>query len=548
MSPFLRAARRFPSLCLIISATMTAAVLIFPVLAPLEWISLVPTMAVLLTLSFARDDVGKRTPLRRFYRYGFLFFFCYQALVYHWFFFLYPLEFTGMSPAAAAVVVVLACFGLALLHGGIYAFSFPVIALVLRSPLCTRLRPLRLPLAAGVWCVFEWLQTQTWIGVPWGRLALGQVRWLPVIQTASLLGSYLISFLLLLVNLLLAEALLAPAVTRRRVMAALLVFGMNFSVGSILFLADEMKAEHRETVVAAAVQGNISSSVKWSTEALAETFDAYVHLTREAAPDGAELIVWPESTIPYIVPNYAWMVDYLEALSAENSAALLVGCFTKDTAGMRNSILTFTPDTGLESNVYSKRHLVPFGEYLPMAKLVEAICPPLAELQMMEGGDLVAGESASVAEVNGVKIGSLICFDSIYETLALDSVRDGAEILAVSTNDSWFSDSAALNQHNGQAVLRAVETRRSVIRAANTGISSIITPRGTILGALEPLVDGQISAEVECNDELTLYARVGNLLIWLCMFGAGAALVSYLLPACQRKEKKSKSIDNQAAV
>ncbi|MBE6574917.1 MAG: apolipoprotein N-acyltransferase [Ruminococcaceae bacterium] len=540
------AVRRCPALLLLLSAVTTGAVLIWPILAPLEWVSLVPMGAVLLRLISAEGKNGKPVSLRRMYAWGFLYCFVFQAIVYHWFFYLYPLEFTGMPTAAAAAVVAVACFGLALLHGGIFAAAFPLIGLVCRSPICRRLPALRIPLIAAVWCIFEWMQTQTWIGVPWGRLALGQVRWLPVIQTVSLLGSYLITFLLLTVNLLIAAALLEPAAAGRRLTAALLVFGVNFAVGSGLFLLDEAAAEDRDTITVSAAQGNISTSVKWSGEAMAETLQAYVVLTREAAAQGAELVVWPESTIPYTLHKYPWMVEYIEALAAENGVTLLVGCFTASPEGMMNSVVTVTPDGGVDGTVYSKRHLVPFGEYLPMADLVRAVCPPLAQLQMAEGGDLAAGKEAAVHSAAGVKVGSLICFDSIYEMLSLDSVRQGAEVLAVSTNDYWFSDSAALRQHHGQAVLRAVETRRSVIRAANTGISAVITPRGTVLGDLEPLTQGQITAEVECNSRLTLYTQVGNLLIWLCMAGTAVCLGSYLVPQFWRRNRKGIDTDSPA--
>lgn len=505
---------------LAISAVLTAATLIWPVLGALEWVSMVPLGLVLLRR--AADGTGAR----RLWWLGMCFCYPYYVLVYHWFFYLYPLEFTGMSQGAAVAVVIVACFGLALLHGGIFAFAFPLCGAIFRSPLCRRRPWLRLPLGAAVWCIFEWMQTQTWMGVPWGRLALGQVEWLPVIQTASLLGSYLITFLLVLVNLCIADALLAPVRAQRRVMAALLAFGINFGVGSALYLADEAKAADRDTVVAAAVQGNISSNDKWSGSSLAETFNIYTRLTRQAAAQGATLIVWPETVIPHTLLNYDWMVERIEALSRETGATLLVGAFSEGEDGTLNTIFVVTPDGGLREGGYSKRHLVPFGEYLPLEEIISVICPPLAQLKMLSA-DLVPGEDAAVAQVGELRIGSLICFDSIYETLTLDSVRSGANLIALSTNDSWFYDSAAVYQHNGQAILRAVETRRSVVRAANTGISSIITPRGTVTVSLDPLVSGQVTAEVELCGDMTLYARVGNLLIWCCMGACGLALASW---------------------
>lgn len=526
-------------LLLVLSAVMTAATLILPVLAPLEWVSLVPMGTVLLRRA------AHGTGYRRLWLLGMAFCYPYYCAIYHWFFYLYPLEFTGMSRGAAVAVVILACFGLALLHGAIFAFAFPLCGLVFRSPLCRHFPVLRLPLGAAVWCIFEWMQTQTWIGVPWGRLALGQVEWLPVIQTASLLGSYLITFLLVFVNLCVAEALLAPPRATRRVLTALLAFGINFGVGSVLFLADEQAAASRETVRAAAVQGNISTAEKWEGTTT-DIFSTYFALSEEAAAQGAELIVWPETVIPRNLREYDWMVALVERFSAAFDATLLVGAFHETEEGQFNTILVTTPNAGMREDAYAKRHLVPFGEYLPLADLFRVICPPLAELQMMTA-DLVSGKDAMVQPIGRVRVGSLICFDSIYETLGLDSVRSGANLLAVSTNDSWFYDSAAVYQHNAQSVLRAVETRRSVVRAANTGVSSIITPRGTVTAELDPLAAGQITAEVELCNTITLYTRVGNLLIRLCMAAVVLSLASRL-PLIGCRKKLSKDVDNHVTV
>lgn len=529
--------RRLPAVpLLILSACLTAATLIWPVIGALEWISMVPMGLVLLQ----KATVGhvRRRGLR-LWGCGLCYFVPFFCTVYHWFFALYPLDFTGMQPVEAAVVVTLACFGLGLLHGALFSLTFPLCGRLFRAPLCRRIPWLRLPLGAAVWCIAEWAQTLCWIGVPWARLALGQIEWLPVIQIASIGGSYLLTFLLVLVNLCLAEALLAPPLAERRVMAALLAFGINFAVGSGLYLWDEAAARDRDLVAAAALQGNISSQEKWDSSMLTGTMTTYADLTREAAGQGAALIVWPETTIPYTLRRYAPMIDYLEALADETGAVLLVGAFSEDDAGSYNTMHTIAPGNGLQPGGYSKRHLVPFGEYLPMEALIEQVIPPLADLRMMTA-DIDPGRSASVRDLGGVRVGSLICFDSIYENAARDSVRSGANLLAVSTNDSWFGDSAAVWQHNGQAILRAVETRRSVIRAANTGVSSVITPRGTVTAVLDPLVKGQITAAVEICDTTTPYVMWGNWVIWISIGGCAAAVGSFLL----NFRKMKKPIDN----
>ena len=140
-----------------------------------------------------------------------------------------------------------------------------------------------------------------------------------------------------------------------------------------------------------------------------------------------------------------------------------------------------------------------------------------------------AGERTEIFDTELGKLGSLICFDSIYEQLTIDTVRDGAEILLVSSNDSWFRDSAAVYQHQVQSQLRAIESGRYVVRAANTGISSIIAPDGTVKQILDPLVDGYIVDEIVAVSEPTLYMKIGNLFVYLCiLFTALVGVVGML--------------------
>ena len=194
---------------------------------------------------------------------------------------------------------------------------------------------------------------------------------------------------------------------------------------------------------------------------------------------------------------------------------ILVGAFTLNEDGETlNSVIPVFPDGTIGENVYSKRHLVPFGEYVPMRNLISTLIPPLAELVMLDS-DLAEGEGAQILYLNGVDVGALICFDSIYEELTRESVLGGAQVITLSTNDSWFSDSAALYMHNAQAQLRAIESGRYVVRAANTGISTIIDSNGNILSELDPLVDGYITAEVTLSDSLTLYTIIGNSFVYL---------------------------------
>jgi apolipoprotein N-acyltransferase len=222
------------------------------------------------------------------------------------------------------------------------------------------------------------------------------------------------------------------------------------------------------------------------------------------------VVVWPETALPYVVDeDTAYVVD----LAKRAGVTILVGAFTVDEDGQYNSIACFLPDGSMHETVYAKRRLVPFGEFVPMRGLIETLIPPLADL-VMSGEDVAWGEGANVFDLEQGSIGSLICFDSIYEDLTRESVRDGAELICLSTNDSWFTDSAALYMHNAQAQMRAIENGRWIVRAANTGISTVISSRGEVLCGLEPLVDGMVIYDVPVNTHTTLYTVTGNLVVY----------------------------------
>jgi apolipoprotein N-acyltransferase len=209
-------------------------------------------------------------------------------------------------------------------------------------------------------------------------------------------------------------------------------------------------------------------------------------------------------------PNQTLLEEEFCNIARNYEVYLLIGAFTvegeKDSL---NSIICYTPEGKRDDNIYSKRHLVPFGEYVPMRPLIETLVPPLANL-VLSSDDVDEGEGSKIMDAGGIGLGCLICFDSIYEQLTYESVRDGAEIICLSTNDSWFSDSAALYMHNAQAQLRAIENRRYVARAANTGISTVINSRGEVIGELGPLVDGRVTATAYANDSMSLCTVIGN--------------------------------------
>jgi apolipoprotein N-acyltransferase len=495
-------------LLLAVGGVLTGLTLVLPKLGFLQWITLVPIGIFL--LSEANEP---HTRLRGTYGYGFFFFMCYYCVVFHWFVNLYPLEFIdGMTPVAAITVVLAGCVGLSAFQSLFGGLMFIVARLCLRTRLLTKKKLLRPLFVAGIWAVYEWTQTLGWWGVPWGRLAIGQSEYVVSLQTASLLGSYFITFVIVAVNLCIAYAIVERKAIKLMGICAAALIVFQYGAGTAMYFIDN-KGEG--SVRIAAVQGNISSLEKWDhLSGMQKTIQVYGEYTHKAAAEGADIVLWPETALPDVISENDRYGRFCSRLAKETGVTILVGAFTEGDGGDYNSIIAVLPDGSFHKTVYSKQRLVPFGEFVPFKKAFEILMPPLAELVMRQD-ILFTGTEPRVMELEEANIGCLICFDSIYEDLARASVNDGAQIICLSTNDSWFSDSAALYMHNAQAQLRAIESGRWVVRSANTGISTIITDKGRVVRELDPLVDGMLVEDIEINSNRTLYSVIGNVFVYL---------------------------------
>lgn len=507
-----QAERKYILPYLIAGAVLTGLTLALPQIGFLEWLTMIPIF-----MGAYRLGISPQYGLGRAYLYGFLTVLFFYLVNYHWFIYLYPLDFVGLSNGASAMVVVAGTIGLSLLQAFPGGLIFVAFKFLCRTNLFQRM-PLLWPFAfSALWIVFEWSGTLTWIGVPWGRLCLGQIEYLPMLQSASLFGSYFVSFLLLVVNGLLAYAILLRKSPRRALIC--LSTAVSLVIANLLLGIFLLNARHEpiDTVRFAAVQGNVSSHDKWGSQSYSISKRIYGDLTRAAAEDGAKVVVWPETAFPYTIDYDGDLQDFVSELAVECDVTLLVGTICEDEKGNSyNAICLVTPDGVLHEEYYAKRHLVPFGEYVPMKEVIEILLPPLAELSAL-GNDLTAGTNSALIKSGQGTLGGLICFDSIYEQLSLSSVRDGAQVLVLSSNDSWFKDSAAIYQHEAQARLRAIETGRYLVRAGNTGISTIITDKGEHIQWLEPLVEGYVESEVELHSYRTLYSVIGNTFVYLCI-------------------------------
>ncbi len=397
----------------------------------------------------------------------------------------------------------------------------------------------RYPAIAGIlllpaaWTLIEWLRSHVLTGFPWGLLAYALEPEHILIQAGDVFGPLGLSFAIVLTNVCFFTGLQRYKEAGNRAIAwiALAAFpaAALWTYGEIRTNQVQENDYRFPEMRVAAVQGSIPQDRKWDPEFQERTLDIYRALTLSvnraiegpAAPGNASvpwIVVWPETATPFFFqekgPLHYWMVSFAQ----EIGAPILFGSpaykrTSVDDVQYLNSAFLLKPD-GVVAGRYDKRHLVPFGEYLPWGWLTFWARDMIPRI-----GDFTPGTSPSLLCYDKMKAGVLVCFESIFPGLARESVEAGANLLAVLTNDAWFGRTGAPYQHEAMAVFRAVETRRWVVRAANTGISSIITPWGTRTGKTGLFQPAYLTGTVHLRTDRTLYSRTGDLpVLTSCLF------------------------------
>jgi len=324
--------------------------------------------------------------------------------------------------------------------------------------------------AAGFWVFGELLRNKLpFNGFPWGSVGYSQLGYPWVIQTADLGSVYLVSGLVVLVN----AGLLTAIWWRRYLLTAF---------AGALFVLANLYGFYRINVWTPSPAGSIEVGVcqgdiglKGDLEHYAEKyFKTLPRLFEEAAGQGARWVIFPEAQNPYRFERDFYFREFWSAKARTYGTYLLFNNTTSDEAGYYNSALLLDPSGDMVYR-YDKSHLVPFGEYLPLSGLFGNVPALVAEVSSFR-----AGVPGDVGKVGDIPFGTLICFEGIFPELARAAVDRGALVLVQITNDGWFGNTAAPAQHLQIAAVRAIETRRHLIRAANTGYSAFISPWGEI--------------------------------------------------------------------
>jgi apolipoprotein N-acyltransferase len=387
-----------------------------------------------------------------------------------------------------------------------------------------------------LWVACEFLRSFLLTGFPWATLGYSQQGQLPIVQSADLFGVYGISFLLLLTNAVLAEIVRAGREGRLRAapwpaaVVAMALVAANIGYGAWRLGQD---LDRREKMLRVGlVQGNIDQGVKWDPGHQQTTVDLYADLSVDARGRGAlDLLIWPESATPFYFQDDTPLREKVVAVPRRTGTPLLFGSPAYERAGSGFKFLNsaFVLTSGGEVLGRSdKVHLVPFGEYVPLAPLL-----PFIDKLVVGIGDFSPGKITPLP-LDGGQVGVLVCFEGIFPELARDFVRKGSDLLVNITNDAWFGRSSAPHQHLGMTRFRAVENRIWVARAANTGISAIIAPSGRITVST-PLFEAlAVTGEVGMGARPTLYNRFGDT---VPAFFLGLSLLG-LLWTCRRRASR----------
>jgi apolipoprotein N-acyltransferase len=373
------------------------------------------------------------------------------------------------------------------------------------------------------WTALELARTFLFPGFPWMLLGYclggnGVLR-----QAAELAGVYGLSSLLVLCG---TSVYLAgrrwsegsfPGALIRLIpgIAALLFLSMYGMLAPSLRPGTDAATRPLKVGIA---QGGVDQSIKWEPWNQSKTLEIYEELTRKARDAGARVMVWPETAAPFF---YGWeeaLSRRVDAIAAGAGIPLIFGAPWYDPAdgGKFFNSVFHLDKRGVVAGRYDKRRLVPFGEYVPMRRVLFFID------KLTEGSsDFSSGTSPSLFRVEGTLVAASVCYEAIFPGILRDGVREGATWLVNVTNDAWFGDTVAPHQHLAMARMRCVELRRPMVRAANSGISAVIDSEGDIVASEGLFRKGFLVAEIRPEQGMTPYAKTGEI------FGISCIIISF---------------------
>lgn len=486
------------------------------------WISLIPLFFIIL----------RHKPKQNFFL-GLTAGFSYYAILIYWIPSV-PVHYGNLSIPVSFLIYIIFVLFLSLFWGFFFLLfskihqSFPKFAFIL-SPF--------------IWVSFEYILTHIFTGFPWGLLGSSQFKNLPLIQMASITGVYGISWVIILF-----QSMFLFSIKYKKKAPFFITLALVFFLHGAGLWSLKKVSLIKNSFYGSVIQGNVSSDIYWdkvSTNEIISLFNQHLDLSYKAYSDGTHLIIWPEFSVPLCFScSEALYQDFKEKLFhfvQETGCTLLLGTneiiVSKGTIHYYNTALCLNP--ALSISQYYKMHLVPFGEYTPYKKIFSFI-----EKMTHSIGEITPGREYFLHHFKTLKFGSPICYEIIFPNLVRKFVKKGATFIVTITNDGWYGKSSAPYQHFSMAVLRAVENRRYLLRAATTGISGIIDPSGRIISQSELMTQTYLTGRITPSRKLSIYTRYGDILPLFSLTLSGLFLILTMIKRIHERKKLSSKRDS----
>lgn len=479
-------------------------VLCFPTidLFPLAWVALVPFLI----------SLYNTTPQRAFLSGIFLgvpYFFGTQYWIYH------SINHYGGAPFLISIFIVfLLCLYLSL-YTGLFALLFS-----------TALRTTRFPailVAPLLWTVLEFIRSYLFTGFPWSSIGYTQYKFLEIIQISDITGIYGVSFLVVAVNGAFTDILFLRMRIKEMplfpISRTAIGFILLFLVITTSLLYGHWRISQKrpgDILRASIIQGNIEQDKKWDSTYQDEVLEIYKELSLRASVSSPSLIIWPETAVPFFFEIDKGYTNQLITFHQGLNTYLLFGGVLVKGKKVGKNILSnsaiLLDNGGKVIHVYDKIHLVPFGEYIPLKKILFFIDKLVVGI-----GDYRRGDHYYKAETPFGGFSTLICYEVIFPGLVRKFYQMGGDFIVNITNDAWFGRTTGPYQHFSIAVFRSVENRKPLLRAANTGISGFIDSSGRILSKSNLFQREILTEDIRTDATMSFYTKYGDLFSYLCI-------------------------------
>ncbi len=471
------------------------------------WFAQVPLFFALRTLSFSDA-----------FRIGFLTGIVHYLTLIYWV--IHSIKNYGHIPLILCIgILFLLCAYLAL-YFGVFALIFvklrqkPIVSLFL------------LPVS---WVSLEYIRTFFLSGFPWGLFGYTQFKILNIIQIADIAGVYGISFIIVLTNVVIFNIYLYIKTKNCKkqsislsaclisFVSLILILFFVLGYGKWRILKTDKEVKTSEFAKVAVIQGNIDQSEKWDTKKQMIITKKYIALSDSVKKIAPDLIVWPETATPFYLIHNVFMTKILMDGIVKHKSMFLIGSPSASKTNQQSSFNYYNSaylihSDGYIAGKYDKVHLVPFGEYVPFKKWL-----PFLGKMVQQIGDFTPGNIENILNCEKFTIGVQICYEIIFPQLSRSMVKNNALFIVNITNDAWFGNTSAPYQHFAMAVLRAVENKKTLIRAANTGISGYIDPVGRVLESSSIYQEKVLVQKVPVLKTKTFYTKYGDIFALSCL-------------------------------